>query len=72
MKTVNYKISGMNCNHCASAVSKVLSNCSGVFKVQISLENNKANLQIDETQFNIEDAISAVKNAGYELISTTN
>lgn len=70
MKTVNYKIKGMNCNHCAMAVNKALTNCRGVLEVQVSLENNEANLQIDETQFSMEDASVAVKNAGYEFIST--
>lgn len=70
MKTVNYIIKGMNCNHCVTAVDKALSNCAGVLDVKISLENEQANLQIDESHFKVEDAKVAVKNAGqYELIS---
>jgi copper chaperone len=70
MKTVNYKINGMNCNHCVNAVNNALKNCQGVLEVKVSLENNNATLQIDETEFDIETASSAVKNASYELIST--
>ena len=60
----------MNCNHCVNAVNRALTNCAGVLEVKVSLENNETNLQIDETQFSIEEASTAVKNAGYELIST--
>lgn len=70
MKTVIYKVNGMNCNHCVNAVNNTLKNCAGVHEVQVSLEKNEATLQIDETEFDIQKASSAVKNAGYELIST--
>ncbi len=69
MKTIVYKIKGMSCNHCVSAVNKAISNCSGVLDAQVSLEKAEANLKIDETKFNLEEMESAVRDAGqYELI----
>lgn len=68
MKKITYKIAGMNCNHCTAAVNKTLANCSGVLSVQVSLDEKKADLEIDETAFNIEEAKSAVRDAGYQIV----
>jgi len=68
MKKLTYKIAGMSCNHCTAAVNKALANCPGVLSVQVSLEEERADLEIDETAFNIEEAKSAVNDAGYQIV----
>lgn len=68
MKKIAYKITGMNCNHCTAAVNKALANCPGVLNVQVSLDEEKADLEIDEAVFNIEEAKSAVSDAGYQIV----
>jgi copper chaperone len=69
MKTIAYKIKGMSCDHCVAAVNKAVLSCPGVLDAQVSLEKAEANLEIDETKFNVEEARNAVANAGqYELI----
>lgn len=44
----NYKISGMSCNGCKSHVEKALSEVEGVSKVEVSLENKSATIEMDK------------------------
>lgn len=44
MKTIS--IHGMQCNHCKMAVEKVLKSINGVTKVEVSLENKNAIIEL--------------------------
>lgn len=62
----NIQIEGMNCNHCRAAVEKALSAVPGVSKVDVSLENKNAIIEIIDTVSN--DALTtAVTEAGFEV-----
>jgi len=60
MKTI--KISGMSCEHCVKAVTRVLMDVNGIENVTVSLEKNEASfdevgsVDYDEVKRNIEDA----------------
>ena len=60
-----YKIKGMHCASCASAVSKALEKLDGVDKADVNLATEKASLHTDS---NVDDAkvVDAVKKAGYD------
>lgn len=62
----NIQIEGMNCNHCRAAVEKALSAIPGVNKVEVSLENRNAVIDIADTVTN-EALTAAVTDAGFEV-----
>ena len=59
-------IEGMQCNHCKMTVEKALGELEGVTKVEVSLEDQKAVIEI---QKEIEDSKikGAIANAGFEV-----
>jgi copper chaperone CopZ len=54
----------MSCSHCTANVEKALSMVSGIKKIEVSLEGNCAFV---DGEFNVEDAETAIKNAGYTV-----
>jgi Cu+-exporting ATPase len=58
-------ISGMESMHCVGIIERTLQQISGVSKVKVNLATEKAEVEYDSAQTNIEAMISAVKNAGY-------
>lgn len=59
-------IDGMSCNHCKMSVEKVLSSIDGIVKVDVSLENKKAVVEINSK---VEDnvIIEAIDEAGFKV-----
>lgn len=61
-----YPVYGMNCGHCASAVTREMSAIEGVTAVQVDLEAKK--VTVGSTRQLTEDEVrAAVDEAGYEL-----
>ncbi len=62
----NIQIEGMNCNHCRMAVEKALSAIPGVQKVDVSLENKNAIVELAD---NVTDSAlnAAVTNIGFDV-----
>src|SRR5574342_556483 len=58
-------ISGMESMHCVNIIEKTLQNVSGVSKVKVNLATEKAEVEYNPAQVNVDALISAVKNAGY-------
>ena len=59
-------IEGMQCNHCKMTVEKALGELEGITKVEVSLEDKKAVIEI---QKEIEDRKikEAISNVGFEV-----
>lgn len=59
-------IDGMSCNHCKMSVEKVLSSIDGIVKVDVSLENKKAVLEINSK---VDDNVirKAIDEAGFKV-----
>ena len=68
MKQETINISGMHCNGCVKSVTNALNKINGVTGVEVSLTDERAVVQYDETKTNIEQLKSAVTEAGYEVI----
>lgn len=63
--TRTYKVTGMSCEHCRSAVAEEISAIDGVEDVTVDLENGTAVVTGAEVE---DDAVrAAVDEAGYEL-----
>jgi len=66
MKELNYKISGMSCNHCVMAVKKELSKLN---PESMEVEIGSARVLIDETKIRADSVEKAIAEAGYKIIS---
>jgi copper chaperone len=61
------KISGMSCQHCANAVTKVLGAIDGVSNVKIDLSKGEASFD-EKGPVDMEAVRAGVKKAGYEVV----
>jgi copper chaperone CopZ len=68
MTTMNeYRVTGMSCGHCESAVRGELSKLSGVEQIEVSAANGR--LVIASAQpLSDADVLAAVDEAGYEAV----
>ena len=57
------KVNGMSCSHCSGRVQKALQAVSGVTKAEVDLQSGTATV---EGEFDVNAAVAAVENAGYE------
>jgi copper chaperone len=65
--TSTYRVQGMTCGHCVSAVSSEVGQLSGVSDVAVDLESGQVTVTTDVP---LDDAAvrDAVEEAGYELV----
>jgi copper ion binding protein len=61
-------IAGMSCDHCKMAVTKAVSALEGVEAVDVSLEDNTATVQFEESKLLLEDIEQAIEAQGYEVV----
>ncbi|MBC8554625.1 MAG: heavy-metal-associated domain-containing protein [Candidatus Brocadiales bacterium] len=60
-------INGMHCGGCASKVKAALTACEGVTEVQVSFEDSKAVVHIEDGEADKHVLIEAVKRLGYKV-----
>jgi len=68
MKTEIFKIDGMTCASCSSAVERVTSKLKGVDTASVNLSTEKLTIVFDETQVADDQIIEVVKKAGYSAV----
>jgi uncharacterized protein len=61
------KIEGMTCQSCVGKVTKAIMGVPGVKDVEVSLSKQSARFKLVDSQTKIEDIVSAIRNAGYEV-----
>jgi copper chaperone len=66
--TRTYRVNGMTCAHCVSAVTSELGALDSVTDVQVELATGEVTVQSDRPLDDVEVA-AAVDEAGYELAS---
>ena len=67
-KTLNLKIEGMTCGHCAASVTKELTKVAGAAEIKVDPLAGTATLSVnDEVADSVLD--EAVTEAGYKLVS---
>jgi len=66
MSTTTYRVLGMTCSHCVSAVTEEVSKIAGVTNVEVDLSTGYVEI---ESEVPVSDAAvgEAVDEAGYEL-----
>ncbi len=65
-KTVQLKITGMDCAMCTNAIHKRLSNTDGIIKDGISYENGSAVITYDPGKITVEKIIKVIEETGYK------
>jgi copper chaperone len=62
-----YKVSGMSCGHCATAVTEELTSIAGVASVQVDIAAGTVTVQSAQALAE-PDVRAAIDEAGYELV----
>jgi copper chaperone len=62
-------VAGMSCEHCKMAVTNAVSALDGVKDVEVSLENNTATVEFEESKLLLETIRKAIQAQGYEVVS---
>lgn len=68
METLTLNIKGMTCGGCVKSVSIVLQQIAGVSSVDVSLEQNRANITYDPAQAKPAQFKSAIEDAGFDVV----
>ena len=66
MRTVNIKVEGMSCGHCAQTVESAVKKLGAEAKVDLAART--ASVTFDETKLDVEKIKSAIRAQGYEVI----
>jgi copper chaperone len=61
-------VEGMSCAHCKMAVTKAVSSLEGVGSVEVSLENNTATVEFEESKLSLETIKQAIQAQGYDVV----
>jgi copper ion binding protein len=61
-------IAGMSCDHCRMAVTRAVSALEGVEAVEVSLENNTATVEFEESKLALQTIKQAIEAQGYEVV----
>ncbi len=65
MTTYEIHVDGMTCLHCVGAVRGAVVELPGVEDVQVSLEEKKATVRVDENGASLEQIKAAIEEEGY-------
>lgn len=60
-------VAGMTCANCSARVGKVLENIPGVLGANVNLATERASVQIDAEQVQLDTLIDEIQNAGYNV-----
>ena len=66
MSSITMKISGMNCDGCASRITKVLEKEPGVHKASVSYSTGTAEIRFNERSLNEQRLVGVIERAGFD------
>ncbi len=67
MITTDFKVEGMTCGHCASAVTTEIKKIAGVEDVRVTVESGAVVVD-SATGLSVDEVAAAVDEAGYTLV----
>ena len=67
MQTETLKVTGMTCGGCVDIVTRALVAVDGVHNVNVSLANEEAKIDFDETMTSTDKLANAIEKAGYGI-----
>lgn len=62
------EVEGMSCDHCKMAVTEAVSSLEGVSSVEVSLENNTATVEFEESRLPLDAIKQAIEAQGYDVV----
>ncbi|TDO89275.1 Cu+-exporting ATPase [Halanaerobium saccharolyticum] len=65
----SFKVGGMTCASCSSAVEKALNKSEGVYQANVNIATEKGHVEYNSEVLSKNDLREIVKNSGYELLS---
>ena len=66
MQTIKLNVTGMHCGGCVKSVTRVLSELDGVQNVEVSLEEQSAQVTFDEQKLSVATLIETIEDAGFD------
>lgn len=70
-KITVFKVEGMHCPLCTTAIKKAINEIDGIKKVSARLNTKEVTVVYDEEKVKIEDILKAVKTTSYEAVELT-
>ncbi|MCT7618308.1 heavy-metal-associated domain-containing protein [Aliarcobacter butzleri] len=70
-KITVFKVEGMHCPLCTTAIKKAINEIDGIKKVSARLNTKEVTVVYDEEKAKIEDILKAVKTTSYEAVELT-
>ena len=70
-KITVFKVEGMHCPLCTTAIKKAINEIDGIKKVSARLNTKEVTVVYDEEKVRIEDILKAVKTTSYEAVELT-
>lgn len=61
-------IEGMSCGHCVQAVTEAIMAVAGVEKVNVNLDEKKAEVDYQEEKVKVEELYQAIEDVGFEVL----
>ena len=65
MENTTLKIEGMSCEHCAKAVTEIISGIAGVTEVSVDLKGGTATFNYDPVKTSLDVIKAAITEEGY-------
>ena len=67
MSTLEFQVSGMHCDGCASRLEKVLLKKDGVSDAKASFADNRCVVSADEAQISRGEIVAAIEGANFQV-----
>lgn len=67
IKTIEFKIEGMDCAHCVKTIETAVGGLPGVEAVKVSLATNSASVTLHPEQVSEGTIFEAVEDAGFDV-----
>lgn len=68
MKTEQFEVRDMSCQHCVRAITEAVAEVPGVSLVQVTLENKTVTVEHDDV-VSADKIVAAINEAGYETVT---
>lgn len=67
MKKIAFSIEGMTCQHCVKAVERAARALPGLAEIKVSLDENRAEVEFDESRLALDAIEAAIVEEGYKV-----
>jgi Cu+-exporting ATPase len=67
-ESFSFKVTGMDCPHCAMVVEKVMNTLPGIEKVEVDFSNARANVIFESGKVSLQQIAKVLDDAGYGMI----